>query len=317
MPTAAYALLTVLATAAFNLVLKAAVAVWPVAWAGLLSRCVTVPLLGAWVVSRRGGWRRLWAGPLWGRLLLMGGISIGINLLWFNALQLTVATNVSTLMCLDLVFVVLLGAALGLERIRAAELALLPVMLLGMALLVGVAQGGWSGRLLGDLLAVAAALGYAVNAFVIRGILRRMDEEAVALYNHGLSTVGFALLAVTGDVPGVWASLAPGWLGWFWIAALGVVAAVALPIYYAALHRLQLWKLRAWLLLAPVLVALVEWLLGVRLGGLQWVGAALILGGMLTLIGLEIRSRAAQAAAGSAEPPSDDDLAHSACEALP
>ena len=46
----------------------------------------------------------------------------------------------------------LIGALMQLERIHAGELALLPMMLIGMALLVGVADGGWGGHLLGDLM---------------------------------------------------------------------------------------------------------------------------------------------------------------------
>jgi len=311
MAVSLFAILTVITSAAFNLVLKGAVAAWPVAWAGLLSRCVTLPLLGVWVVGRGAGWRRLGAGHTWRALLSMGAISVAINLLWFGSLQLTAATNVATLMCMDLVFVVLLGSALRLERIRAAELSLLPVMLAGMALLAGVADGGWKGHWLGDLMAVMAAGGYAVNAFIIRGILRSMDEEAVALYNHGLSTVGFAILAWLGASSGTYADIRPGPAGWAWIAALGVVAAVSLPIYYAALHRLQLWKLRAWLLLSPVLVATVEWLTGVRLTGWQWAGAGLVLTGLLLLIRMELRPGKVRQAPQVGTIVSPDDVARS------
>jgi len=207
------------------------------------------------------------------------------------------------------------GAVLRLERIRCVEAALLPVMLGGMALLAGVADRAWAGHLVGDLMAVAAAFLYAVNAFVIRAILRSMDEETVALYNHTLSTVGFAALATCGDAMGVWSGRT-GLAAWAWIAALGLIAAVSLPIYYAALHRLQLWKLRAWLLLAPVLVALVEWLLGVRLTVAQTIGGVLVLGGLLLLVRIELRTKT-NSNAGPTEPTPADSLTPATCEALP
>ena len=48
-------------------------------------------------------------------------------------------------------------------------------------------------------MAVGATFFYAVNAFQIRTILREMDEEAVAFYNHGLSTLGFVTMAIACD----------------------------------------------------------------------------------------------------------------------
>jgi len=286
-----FAILTILSHSAFILVLKGTVRVWPVGLAGSLSRVLTLGLLGAWVLSRGQGWRRLRPGRKLGALLLMGAISILINLLWFGSLRFTSATNVAMLMSLDLVFVVLLGAALGLERISLRELALLPLLLVGMALLVGAAEGGIGGHLLGDLMAVGAAAGYAANAFVIRRILKEMDEESVSLYNHGLSTFGFLGLALAcGDFPASSATMvtpAP----WGWIAALGCMAAVSLPLYYAALHRMEVWRLRAWLLASPVLVAVIEWSLGLRLGWTQWVGAGLVLGGLAAMVRMELRAR--------------------------
>jgi drug/metabolite transporter (DMT)-like permease len=303
MPARAFAILTVVTSAAFTLSLRGVVGFWPIGLAGTFSRIVTLVLLGTWILSRGDGWRRLRPGRMLSRLLLMSAISIAINLLWFGSLQFTTATNVAMLMCLDLVFVVLIGALLGLERIGMRELALLPPMLAGMALLVGAAEGNWGGHLLGDLMAVGAAFLYAINAFVIRRILPQMDEEAVSLYNHGLSTFGFVGLALcSGDFQAAQPALTNA-VAWAWIAAVGIVAAVSLPLYYAALCRMEVWRLRAWMLASPVLVAAVEWLLGVRLGASQWLGAAIVLGGLALLIHLELRARAAQPATAAASGP--------------
>lgn len=285
-----FAILTVLATAAGNLLLRGAMKVWPIGLAGTCSRVVTVAMLGAWVLSQGRGWRRLGTNGTAGALAVMGAISIAINLLWFGALKLTTATNVSLLFSTDLLFVVLIGAGLGLERIGWKQLAILPVMLTGMALLTGVTSSGWGGHVLGDMMAVGAAFAYASNAFIIRGILRKMDEEAVALYNHGISTVGFlAMVMLNREIAVAGTVMAQG-TAWLWVIGFGVVAAVALPLYYAALARMEVWKLRAWLLAAPVLVALLEWLTwGVRLSTAQFLGAAMVLGGLAALVHMESR----------------------------
>jgi drug/metabolite transporter (DMT)-like permease len=82
---------------------------------------------------------------------------------------------------------------------------------------------------------------------------------------------------------------------WGWIALLGCTAVLSLPLYYAALHRMEVWRLRAWLLATPVLVAVAEWGLGLRLGWTQWLGAAMVLGGLAVLIRMELGATAGEA----------------------
>jgi len=288
-----FASLAIVPWVALTLLLRFLMAMegWPVGLVGTLSRIVTLPLLAAWILTTGAGLRRLRPGGMLGWLLVMGLISILINLLWFSAVKWTTATNVAMLFRLDLVFVLLIGAVLGLERIRAAQLLLLSVMLAGLALVMEADKLDFGGHIVGDLMVVIAALGLAVNAFVIRHILRTMDEEAVALYNHSISMLGFVGLALVGndfartaaifDAPAVWLS----------IGVLGVVAAAGLPLYYAALRRMDVWKLRTFMLSAPVITAAVEWpLWGARLSWMQFLGAATVLAGLAVLIRIEARS---------------------------
>ena len=294
MRNAFYASLAIVPWVAFTLLLRFLMNQqgWPVGLVGTFSRMVTLPLLAAWILATGHGWRRLRPRSVLGWLLLMGALSIAINLLWFASVKWTTATNVAMLFRLDLVFVVLIGAALGLERIGWLQLALVPLMFVGLGLLAEVHKFDFGGHLLGDLMVVVAALGLATNAFIIRHILRAMDEEAVALYNHSISMLGFLLLAlVCGDfarTPEVFASTS----AWLAIALLGVVGAVGLPSYYFALARMDVWKLRTFMLATPVLTVLIEWpLWGVRLSLLQGLGAAVILGGLAALIHIESRGQ--------------------------
>lgn len=290
MQAALYALLAIVPWVGVTLLLRYLVKIegWPVGLVGTLSRVVTVPLLAAWILATGDGWRRLRPRGALGWLLLMGAVSIAINLLWFASLKWTPATNVAMLFRLDLVFVVLIGAALGLERIGPAQLALLPAMLVGLGLLTEIEKFDFHGHLGGDLMVVFAALGFAVNAFVIRHIMRVMDENAVALYNHTMSMLGFVVLAAAGaEFPRTGELLSAAWP---LIAVLGVVAAVGLPLYYVALRRMDVWKLRTFMLSAPVMTAAVEWpLWGLRLSPLQCLGGAIILAGLAVLIHVESR----------------------------
>lgn len=274
---------------------------WPVGLVGVLSRVVTIPLLAGWVLATRAGWRRLKPRGVLGWLLLMGAFSIAINLLWFGSLKWTTATNVAMLFRLDFLFVVLIGALLGLERLGVAQLVLVPLMLIGLALLAEVHKFDLGGHLLGDLMIVGAALGLAINAFVIRHIMRAMDEEAVALYNHSMSMLGFLVLAVAGRDFARTQEVFAAQAAWLPILVLGVVGAVGLPLYYVALRRMDVWKLRTFMLSTPVLAAAVEWpLWGGRLHWLQWVGAGIILGGLAVLIRIESRAQASLETTSSA-----------------
>ena len=121
-----YASLAIVPWVAFTLLLRCLVSMeeWPVGLVGTFCRVVTLPLLSGWILATRSGWRRLRPHGVLGWLLLMGASSIVINLLWFGSLKWTTATNVSMLFRMDLVFVVLIGAVLGLERIGVVQLAL-------------------------------------------------------------------------------------------------------------------------------------------------------------------------------------------------
>jgi drug/metabolite transporter (DMT)-like permease len=282
------ALLAIVSWVAVNLLVRGSLDVWPVNLAGVLGRVVTVSILGIWIGATGTGWRRLRPGACLGWLVLMGVVAIALNLLWYNAMLWTTATNAALLFRLDLVFVVLIGTCLGLERIHTPQLLVLGVMLLGLAVFTEVHHFDFGGHLVGDTMVMGAACGYAVNAFIIRRILTSMDEMAVSLYNLSFSGLGFAGLAW---VRGEYAQLSR--VGshahtWLWIAALGVATAISLPLYYAALGRMPVWKLRTWMLLAPLLVAAVEWpVWGIAMTPTQACGGVIMLLGLAGLIYLE------------------------------
>ena len=220
----------------------------------------------------------------------MGTIAVVINFSSFAALKLTTATNSALLLRLDLLFVVLIGQACGLERINLRALLTIPMMLAGLILLTEAHHFGCSSHLVGDVMVVVAALGLAVNAFVVRRILQRMDEAAAAFYNTIFTLVGFTALA-SYEGFAVSREIADQPEAWWWLIGLGIIAGVKAPLYYAALRQMPVWKLRMFLLLSPLLVALAEWALwGITLHVSQWLGAALLLGCALVLALDEARS---------------------------
>jgi drug/metabolite transporter (DMT)-like permease len=113
----------------------------------------------------------------------------------------------------------------------------------------------------------------------------------VALYNHGISTLGFVGLTLMGGSQSRFREIFASLAAWMPLVLLGVLVAVSLPLYYVALRRMDVWKLRMFMLASPVLTAIVEWpLWGIDLSGLQWLGAAIILAGLAALIHSEARA---------------------------
>ena len=215
-------------------------------------------------------------------------IRIVLNLLLFFALQWTTATNHALLYRLDVVFVVLIGSLLRIERIGWRELLLLAVMLFGIALVAEIGPSGFQLHIIGDLVVVGAAAAFAANAFVVRRVLRTMDVESVALWNVVITGFGFiglmlarSELSTVGDA--LWSPTT-----WIWVGLLGLLFALFVPLYYATLNRMPVWKLRMWMLSAPVLVAVADWLIwDTRLTPLQWVSMGVVLCGLAGLIHLE------------------------------
>jgi drug/metabolite transporter (DMT)-like permease len=251
---------------------------------GVLSRVLCLSLLGSWILHRGAGWRRFRVRGEGARLLWMGAISTVINLAWFYSLQWTTATNVAILIRTDIVFVILIGATFRLERIRPAQLAVIPVMFVGLGLLCEIQRFDFSGHLTGDLLVVCAALAFSVNAFIIRRILTVLDPEVIAEYNHAASSLGFLAIVL---LQGQFAQLPACCTGprAVAIAALGVCTAVGLPLYYVALKHLPVWKLRVCMLAGPVFTGLFErWYWDLEMTWLQMLGAALILLGLAAII---------------------------------
>jgi drug/metabolite transporter (DMT)-like permease len=141
-------------------------------------------------------------------------------------------------------------------------------------------------------LVITAAAAFAVNAFVNRHIVQTMEPESMAVYNIAAGSLGFVVV-----------SIAEGEVGMA-RPRRAERRCVADPCGYRpadrrfrsgvlpAARHVPVWKLRTWMLIVPLLVAGADWLVwGTRLTGWQWLGTALLLGGLAALIHLERRDR--------------------------
>ena len=245
-------------------------------------RCLyALPVLAVLAArERRAGGPR---GPGQRRLSLLAGGAFAVDLVcWHYAID-AVGAGLATVLANQQVAIVGLVAwvALG-ERPSRATLAAIPLMLFGVVLISGVLGTGAYGDnpVLGSVLGLIAAVGYAGFLLLLRAANRSQRHRAAALFDATLIGAIGALTAglVLGNV-----DLVPTWPahGWLMVLALNSQVIGWMLISYA-LPRLPAVVTSVLLLLQPasaVLLGMV--LLDEAPSGVQLVGVGLVLAGIV------------------------------------
>ena len=130
------------------------------------------------------------------------------------------------------------------------------VMLLGVLLVLGLDFGSFRFRP-ADLFFLLSALCVTVNAFLIKAAQEKFgrDTDSISYYNNFTVLVLFALFVlVRGDLR----ALTPSAIPHFWgLVALGGLAQTCIYFfYYRNLKRHEVWVVKLWLLLMPVVSCL-------------------------------------------------------------
>ena len=212
--------------------------------------------------------------------LAVSGLFFAADLgLWHWSIKLTSVANSTLLVNLAPVFVALGAWLLFGERFSATFLVGLVVAIVGAALLVGGSPKIGAGHLLGDVLAVAAAVSYAGYILAVSRLRSRFSTAAVMAYGGGVTCAALLLVAlVSGE--GLIASSAYGWAMLLGIALVSQVGGQGL-ITYALAHLPSAFSSVS-LLLQPVAAAILAWvILGEALGAWQGLGGAVVLVGIV------------------------------------
>ena len=234
-------------------------------------------------------------------LVVAGGALLGVDMtLWSESIR-AVGAGVSTVLVNVQVVVLPLLAFLVLgERVRRSFVLLVPVMLVGIALAGGLADGGGvtgSAPVRGTVTALLAAVAYAGYLLLIR--LGSGPGERFGPV--GLATVGATASAfVLGSLwQGV--DLAPGWAALGWLAVLAVVGQVMGWVLIAsALPRLPSSTGASILLLQPVAAVFLGMLVLAQYpSGHQLVGCAVV------VLAVAAAARLRTPAPSGPRPPSD------------
>jgi len=262
-----------------------------------LGRCAfALPLLGvlAWAERRRGA-PRLPSRSRW--LARLAGLFLAGDLIvWSHAIAAigaglgTVVGNLQVLI-LPLLAWLFLG-----ERPRRSLVMASPVMLAGLVLVGGLADGGGSRAYgsdpgLGVLYGVAVAVIYAIYILTLRQATSPQDARAPGP-RPAVAAVLFEATAgatVASAVPGLVLNdyrLGPAWPALGWLALLALTSQViGWLLITVSMPRLQAGMIGALLLVQPAgSVALSYAFLGERPSVLQLAGVVLVLAGVVVAV---------------------------------
>jgi drug/metabolite transporter (DMT)-like permease len=214
--------------------------------------------------------RRGWvAGAGLGLLLAVG------YALQTAGLERTTVSNAGFITGLYVVFTPLAAVALFRIRIAAIVWAGVALSTAGLALLSG--GGGADG--LGDLLVLAGSAAYSLQIALMERYAPRYDAVAFTFVEMLAAFAGFAVVAVAlGQV-----EVPRGWTVWGALLVTGVFAsALGFLVQTWAQQRTSATRTALAFAMEPVWAAIFGfWLAGDRLGAVAWVGAALIMAGIV------------------------------------
>lgn len=157
----------------------------------------------------------------------------------------------------DVLMVNLITVAVYHKKLYASDWLGSLVMLLGVLLVLGLDFRSFAFRP-ADLFFLLSALCVTVNAFLIKAAQEKhgRDTDTIAYYNNFTVLVLFALFAsLRGDLR----ALTPSAIPHFWgLVLLGGLAQTCIYFfYYRNLKRHEVWVVKLWLLLMPVVSCLI------------------------------------------------------------
>jgi drug/metabolite transporter (DMT)-like permease len=158
------------------------------------------------------------------RLIAVAAVLIFVNQLFFVfAIDLTTASTVSLLLGTTPVFVGMIASVVGFEQPSRTFWVGATISFAGVALVASGATGGFSGDILGDLVAVGAAMTWGAYSVVIAPLMRRYSPFRISALVLALGWVPLAVVSVPQLLD---QELSFGWVMW-----LGFAYAVVGPLF--------------------------------------------------------------------------------------
>lgn len=218
------------------------------------------------------------------RIVVLGIVgNVLYQLLFIFGLDLTRAGNASLLLAATPVWTAILSAGFGHEKLSGGVWLGVLATLVGMALVVlggGGGVGMSAATFRGDVLMMAASVGWAIYTVAARGPIARYGTMAVTGWTLWVGTALLVLLGIPDLVAQDWSLVSPGVVAA--VVYSGVLSiAVAYLFWYRGVRVLGSTRTATFSNVVPVLALVVAWIwLGEVPTLLQVAGAAVIIGGV-------------------------------------
>ena len=220
----------------------------------------------------------------WGRIIFTGLIGNTMYQVFFiQGLQRTTSGNSSLLISTHPIFIALLSAAFGLERVTSRMWAGILLSFAGITLVIatganGISVGGET--LAGDAMTLAAGVSWAVYTVLARPLLRKYPPIKIATLSMICGTPILVLASIPDLLAQDWGAIS--WRGWGGLGySFFFSIALAYAIYYEAIKRLGNARTGIYVNLVPVIALVTAALtIGESIHPLQVLGAAVIFAGV-------------------------------------
>jgi drug/metabolite transporter (DMT)-like permease len=202
------------------------------------------------------------------------------QLLFISALARSSVANSALIIGCTPIFVALMTASLGHERVTAWQWSGTFLSALGIYMVVGGAGAVTRGTLRGDLTMLAAVLCWSAATVGARPLLARHSALAVTGYSMAIGTVLYVLFALPRIAAVDWRSVSAH-ARWAIVLSAVFALCVAYMIWYTALQRVGNTRTAVYSNMVPIAGMFVAWAaLGEQIPVYKIVGAALILCGV-------------------------------------
>ncbi len=254
--------------------------------AGFLLRAAALVFLTA-QLAVTGGFRELFRqGKVTVILVAVGVFGFLLDLFANLGYQFGGSLGTGTaLLKTDVLMVNLLTVAIYRKRLYFTDWIGSLLMLFGVLLVLGLDFGAFSFRPT-DLFFLLSALCVTVNAFIIKSAQEKHAQKAdtISYYNNFVVLLLFALFAIArGDLK----ALRPHEIaGFWWLVPLGGLAQTCIYFfYYRNLRRHEVWIVKLWLLLMPVVSCVIGILfLGETMTVQKYIGVGVVLIGAVVIL---------------------------------
>jgi drug/metabolite transporter (DMT)-like permease len=212
-------------------------------------------------------------------LLAASGIT-GNQYFFVTGVGKTSVAHSSLVIALIPIFVLLMAAVAGQERITTLKIAGIAIAFAGLIELLHTARGG-SATLGGDLTVLGATVTFSFYTVLSKSAVGRFSTFTLNYYVYVLGALLTLPLLWRALYQTPWKLVGPAaWAGVLYLALLGSV--VAYLIYYAAMKSMSASQVATLTYLQPVIASL----LGAALLPGEALTASLVLGGTIILIGV-------------------------------